>query len=218
MSAKRFKWGFEKAHGWKGTPVVWLDFPAFGPKQTVGSVHKQGSKWAGTTEQGEPVIGRTKREAGYAVVGEFLDKHSEREQAKCKPPMHHPYRPDRRLTETQANTVWDVLVEGWDANESDRSNFVYHMTSDSPPTEWRCGWGKFRNNAYDFGLSQYAEDVDPFSRWLMVTVGLKLEALYEEWFGADVEPEKPALPPEYGETPECMGEVPASSSWWSTTS
>lgn len=178
------EWGFRRV---PDGHVVWLDFPMFGPRQDVGKVYKQGSKWAGTTVQGEPVVGRTKWAAGHAVTEEFLRKHTEREQKKCKPPMHHPFRPSLRLTPEQAGKVWDVLVEGWDALESDRDSFIYHMTSDSPPTEWRCGWGKFRNNHYNFGLSQYVQDVTPFSQWRMVKVGLQLEALYEEWFGATKE-------------------------------
>jgi len=41
---------------------------------------------------------------------------------------------------TVANQVYDVLVSICGANEHDRESFLYHQTSDTPPTEWRfCG-------------------------------------------------------------------------------
>tara|TARA_Y100000310_G_scaffold343290_1_gene450202 strand:- start:923 stop:1495 length:573 start_codon:yes stop_codon:yes gene_type:complete len=183
----QIEWGHKRIR--PGYGRAWLAFPTLNPDRVwVGYVTKRGSKWEPSVPpepDGGFALCKTAKAAVYALVVHHLDMRTRALHIKLKPPMHFPYRPSLILTDEQANAVWDVLVSHWAAHESNREGFVQHLTHTSPPDEWRCGYGKFRNNHYSFGVSQYAEDVTPWSRWLMARCGVALEKLYAEWFSKE---------------------------------
>jgi hypothetical protein len=187
MSIQAIKWGYKRLA--PGAYTVWMEFPALNDVRVqIGTCTKDRSKWVGEGIVKDAVPGRhrTRWYVAYELVKQYLQPWTEGAREALYPPMHFPYRKDRRLTVQQANAVWDVLVEFWAAGEHDRGSFTIDAVSDSPAEEWRCGLGKFRHTGYHFGLTQYSDDVTPWTEWIMARCGLRLQTLYEEFFGKKV--------------------------------
>lgn len=177
MSRYTCQWSAtSKIDGDGPTYQVIMDFPAFGPPTTVGTIRWRGPrKWACV---GRKETYRIRADAAYAAVERFLNARTKWHQSRLKTPDLSKGRKVRTLTPEVANKVWDILVEHWNADEAGRAAFVADQTGPDPAGEWSCGFGKFRHGHYAFGLSMPVNDIRPWSEWVMVMAGERLEALY----------------------------------------
>lgn len=92
-----------------------------------------------------------------------------------------------KLTTEQANKVWDLLVQGYGAQESDRSSFVEYLTTPDSYHEFRFmgifGFGgKLRLSSYH-GLTAdyYWESETHYLNHKMRALNDKLEKLWTEF-------------------------------------
>ncbi len=88
-----------------------------------------------------------------------------------------------KMTEDQANAVFDILVADCAAIERERDSFVYHHTARNC-SEYRCCWalgfgGKFRSKR--FQVDGYPEDMNPKRRKICNKVNAELTALKRSW-------------------------------------
>lgn len=181
-------WGTAKLD--KGVYRVWLEFlPLSSQRLWIGTVEGKGRRWFpyGLGRHAEYPVRMTRSSAAYALVAVYLNFKTQEQRAVLPDPYtDNAIRHDLCLTVEQAHKVWDVLVEKFDAREIGRRSFVYHVTTTGPTSEWSCGWGKFRQGHYSFGVSQHSEDVTPWSEYILTNTGLALQELYTEFFGQRV--------------------------------
>lgn len=92
-----------------------------------------------------------------------------------------------KLTEEQANKIYDILVTDCGALENNREMFIYQETKERV-TEWRfCGslgfGGKFWNDYGAWRISCYPEDSTPAREKLIQQTNQKLFILRLEYSG-----------------------------------
>ena len=86
----------------------------------------------------------------------------------------------------QANLIYDILVRLCSAVEGDRESFVFHLTGENPPVEWRFGGvlgfgGKFWANNNRLYVTCYREDETSKRRKVIDRTNDALDALTESW-------------------------------------
>jgi len=141
--------------------------------------------WTFDLEEGERFDTRDKASWAWAAL-EYWNPRITKLEAQLKTLWggRTRQRADRRLTKEQAETIYDLLTKDLAIPKTGmRGNFVYNMTGDSPPFEWKTsGIGdKFWNDSYRFRASTYRDD-SPRYNYIVARLNVKLMNLYNEWF------------------------------------